>query len=742
MTSRQQSNLAAALRYTEVGIPIFPAQITQEDEKNTRWSKKPHITDWQAKATTDQATIREWWSKFPDAVPAIPLANINLVAIDVDRREGADGVESFAELLDGQIVPVGPVTKTAGGGMHYIFRQPEAGEPLGNGRGDLPEGIDVRGHGGFIIAAGTVRCDGVAYLTDGNGPDLAEAYAEGTIPVLPEFLEKIIRSRRPRATAAKAVNADQPPAPTRREQAYACCALDGCARELENAAEGQRNNTLNAVVYRMARMSAARWVDPKSVNERLVRAAKKCGLLAKEEAKRTEATFKSAWHGGLQHPHPPLGPKASPIADASTDSIIVRWAGSKDWPAPKWLVQDLIPENSLGLIVGESQAGKSFVSMSLAGALAVGKPFFGKDIREPGGMVYVGAEASLTIAERLEAEFEGSIKPHLQGLPGHNGNIDLSTMPICVLGNIPDLADPASVESLIGKLLFLAEEMQARYHVPLQLVVVDTMVAAIGLEDWNSAAQAQSAVNVLKSIQRETGAAAIGVHHHGKDKSRGAAGSFVFGAAPDFILTVHRIADQNGVAKRRWVALTKSRSRETGWSCDFDLRGVMVGIDDLGGELYCPFVEPQLSQAPTVIGGFAGSQSQGKSVARLRLALDETLASNGKTIDFDDGRFTATRKDLVRSRFDDLYGGKTDEANRKAFNRAFKALSKESEVLIKQKDGDDWLCPARPVDDLAQPDGVGRRPVVGPSPQKVLAAHRGIKKSELETDRTRTRTPP
>jgi hypothetical protein len=36
------------------------------------------------------------------------------------------------------------MTSTARGGIHLFFKQPK-GEALGNGRGDLPESIDVRG---------------------------------------------------------------------------------------------------------------------------------------------------------------------------------------------------------------------------------------------------------------------------------------------------------------------------------------------------------------------------------------------------------------------------------------------------------------------------------------------------------------------------------------------------------------------------------------------------------------------
>ena len=167
--------MAAALRLAEAGIPVFPATISY-DEKSASWRKKPRFSEWQKWATTDSAMIKNWWSLFPNAAPAIALGKANLVVVDPDRHGDIDGVANFAKLIEGHDLPVGPIINTAGGGKHYIFRQPESGEPLGNRKGDLPDGIDVRGNGGFVIAVGAVRPDGAVYAPDEHGPDLAEAF--------------------------------------------------------------------------------------------------------------------------------------------------------------------------------------------------------------------------------------------------------------------------------------------------------------------------------------------------------------------------------------------------------------------------------------------------------------------------------------------------------------------------------------------------------------------------------------
>jgi hypothetical protein len=354
-------------------------------------------------------------------------------------------------------------------------------------------------------------------------------------------------------------------------------------------------------------------------------------------------------------------------------------------------VKNLSPARTVGLIVGESQAGKSFVAVHLAGCLAVRKPFFGKEIMEGGGTIYVGAEASLTIGERVQAEYVGSIRSHWASQGSKGSEPTVSTLPIAVLDNIPDLANPDGQEAVIGAILAVAQEMREKFRVPLQLVVVDTMVAAFGLEDWNSAANARDAVKVLHRIGRETGAVTIGVHHHGKDKSRGATGSFVFTASTDFILTVHRSANEDGVTQRRWAALTKTRSTEPGWSCEFDLKGVAVGGDEVGDPIYCPFVDPQ----PDRVTERVGSSKQNKAVGVLKKSLEEVFASGDTTIRLEDKSYRAARKSALRERFDARYGGSSEEANRKAFERAVGKLT-GSVIRLTEQDGAGGLdCSSR-----------------------------------------------
>ena len=180
-------NLTAALDLAAADLPVFPAGP----------DKRPLFAGWQEKATTDPEQINEWWRIYPGALPAIYVGRAGLIAIDCDRHpDGNDGIGAFNRLLsaNGGSLAAVPMTKTANGGAHLFFKQPK-GEPLGNGRGELPDGIDVRGAGGFVIAPGAVLPDGKRWQSVNDRPLLADAFKAGTIPEVPQWLTDIIRAK-------------------------------------------------------------------------------------------------------------------------------------------------------------------------------------------------------------------------------------------------------------------------------------------------------------------------------------------------------------------------------------------------------------------------------------------------------------------------------------------------------------------------------------------------------------------
>lgn len=175
------ANLDTALTLARAGFFVFPCH-----SGGPRVKQPMPFLKWRDVSTTDERTIHEWWRKWPDAAPALDLAKCGLIIIDADRHAD-DGVEAFGFLMSehGFDPDSAPLVATPNQGNHHVFRQP-AGKRFGNGRGSLPSGVDVRGHGGYVIAPGTVMQDGRNYELFG---DLA------CVPELPPWLADLIEAR-------------------------------------------------------------------------------------------------------------------------------------------------------------------------------------------------------------------------------------------------------------------------------------------------------------------------------------------------------------------------------------------------------------------------------------------------------------------------------------------------------------------------------------------------------------------
>src|SRR6516225_8817227 len=320
-----EPNLTAALSLAAMGLPVFPAAP----------DKRPLLVGWQKKASSESEQIRSWWRAHPDALPAIFVGGAGLVVIDCDRHPGGnDGIEAFNRLLSangGSLADV-PMTKTARGGAHLFFKQPK-GKALGNGRGELPDGVDVRGVGGYVIAPDAQLPDGKRWQSVNGRPLLADAFKAGTIPELPEWLADIIHPSR--RSNGGAVDEDTRVFDKRgtsnswRGQAYAAAALDGAVAELRAAPSGKRNETLNAVAFRLGRMIARGWIDEKTVADALLEACDANKYLREHGHRATTKTIESGIEAGRKEPHPDLRDRDKPssVGDGTPDSDLSDLSG-------------------------------------------------------------------------------------------------------------------------------------------------------------------------------------------------------------------------------------------------------------------------------------------------------------------------------------------------------------------------------------------------------------------------------
>src|SRR5215470_19879266 len=90
---RPPNELDAALDYARQGIPVFPTNPLD---------KKPLTSSGFRDATTDEAQIRAWWAKWPNAMLAAPTGAASgmwVVDLDLDASKGVDGMATLSQLI-------------------------------------------------------------------------------------------------------------------------------------------------------------------------------------------------------------------------------------------------------------------------------------------------------------------------------------------------------------------------------------------------------------------------------------------------------------------------------------------------------------------------------------------------------------------------------------------------------------------------------------------------------------------
>ncbi len=178
--------LIAALTAADRGWFVFPL---------VAGGKTPALREWEQRATTDRRQIYRWWAASAANI-GVAAGKSGLVVIDLDEGGGQDPPRRFAGACSGRealamlAAEVGAEmptntyeVTTAGGGSHLYFRAP-ANPVLGNTAGSLAWKVDSRAHGGYCVAAGSVREQGVYRVArQGQVAELPDWLARALTPV-------------------------------------------------------------------------------------------------------------------------------------------------------------------------------------------------------------------------------------------------------------------------------------------------------------------------------------------------------------------------------------------------------------------------------------------------------------------------------------------------------------------------------------------------------------------------------
>ncbi|ORE90209.1 hypothetical protein ATO13_23276 [Stappia sp. 22II-S9-Z10] len=619
---------AWALHHAANGFRVFRLQPN---------GKTPFAEGWQNEATNDAERVRRLFSKL-DGSPAEFNVGIatgqGLAALDFDckpkrnvdgspkldehgRQVFGKGLDVLAEwdMLDD--LPTGYRQTTTTGGRHVILRLPD-GVDVRNSSHKIRPDVDVRGAGGYIVAAGST-VDGKAYTWDGGAPALMP---ESFIRMCGKPRERVENSTIP------LVELDQP-----RAIADAIRYLADDAPEAVEGAGGDITTYIVACKVRDFGVSEGKCAD--LMGEFWNEAGKASPPWAHEDlVTKIENAYQHAQNRpGVEAPNVKwpdgegLDEIGAPVADerdaepikAARRGTLLDLSEDRDFTPEPELVRDTIPASGVGFLGGQSGALKTFAAIELAVCLATGEPFAGRKIERTGGVLIAAFEGESTIAGRLKARRTKMEDP-------------TASLPIAALTGFGPIASPSDYQAFGDELVRVAKQFKKTYGVPLVAAVIDTVAAAgmIPEDRENDSAAWQVVFDSLRPISRYLGAPIILVHHYGKTASAGLRGSSNARAGADFVLAMTCDRDeQTGETSDHRLSLVKSRGAAEGPIASVNRDQVVIAVRPDGTpvtSLVLTFNKPMTPPAKV-----------SRAAESIEEALHVALAKHGQDYTLDDG---------------------------------------------------------------------------------------------------------
>ena len=533
-----------AATYAAYGLAVF---------RLAPGTKRPSAKGWQTEATTDPAAAREL---FPDGCRfgigiACGAPSGNLVVIDVDDDERADGHATLVD-LESALGPVGESvrTLTPGGGLH-IFTEAPGDVCVSNASPWGAAGIDVRGTGGYVVAPPSRHPDGGDYCFEvGFGIDEIEIVElspkwlkqlEQAGPKDPKTTGEVTAERAALREAAKAwdravghgsnletvelmirygwqltvprmtveaVTDDSPVLLTRpgkepREGASATVGYGGragmvhCFTSSVPGFQAEANYTpplLRTMLSHDGDLAAA---DRE--------AAERYG----GERTHRDATDDNEWFATILGDQADDDDSPSPAPENPLLAKVLNTPGLKALPAPRFVIDGIVPEDSLIVLYGAPGVGKSFIAQSLMMSLRSGVPFLGFEVNHRRKGLYVVGESAAGFGPRIQAW-----ETH------HGESVD-------DLAWFPEALDLRSV-STIDHVADMMRQLDCGF------VVFDTLSRCTPGLDENASDGMSQVVGNIDRLRTAVGGAIVGlVHHTGKDSGKGMRGHSALHGATD-----------------------------------------------------------------------------------------------------------------------------------------------------------------------------------------------------------------
>jgi Bifunctional DNA primase/polymerase, N-terminal/AAA domain/Primase C terminal 1 (PriCT-1) len=454
-------------------------------------------------ATSDEATIRAWWTETPDA--NIATHTSWCVVLDVDKKLGGDDTLAELERHHGAL-PDTPRVLTGGGGVHIYFAPP-AGVHVPNSASKVGAGLDIRGPDGYVLLPPSRHISGGDYHDDVMSPLFDTPLAR-----MPAWLLALAM------------------APAQRNGHELASVETDWGALLQGAPNGARH----ATALRIAGHLLGKQLAPNEVETILVGYAERCvppfdtgdvRRIVRDLAKKDAARDSSS------------EPLAGVRAEATHAPVLVCLGDVKPEPV-EWLWPQRIACGKLALVIGEVGTGKTYVTLDLTARVTAGVAW------PDGGRTSAGAVLLLTSEDGLA----DTVRPIVDRQGG-----DATRAHVILAARVEGQEHPFTLERDLPALDAAIQQTGAL------VVVISPLSAYLGSRDSYKDAEIRGILTPLAALAERRRVAIVGIMHLTKDQQRRlvnrAQGSIAFVAQARTVLVVGKDANMPG---RRLLAAVKN----------------------------------------------------------------------------------------------------------------------------------------------------------------------------------------
>ena len=268
-----------------------------------------------------------------------------------------------------------------------------------------------------------------------------------------------------------------------------------------------------------------------------------------------------------------------PEAEASQDAnaqksrfLVESWDSIKDEPV-EWLIEDIIPKKAFVALYAPPASYKSFIALDMAEAIATGRDWMGKTVKQSGVVLYIAGEGHGGLGARIKACKIKNDSPDGAPLYVIRAQINLRS-------------SQEDFDNLISAINDLLETVGEK----LQMIVLDTLMRMSGGGfNENSSEDMGGFITQAGKLQALYECALLVIHHSGKDVTKGLRGHSSLLGAVDTELEINRLdsvinTGDPTVKGSGTITVTKQKDGSDDIAIGFDVVAIDVSTSALGFE--------------------------------------------------------------------------------------------------------------------------------------------------------------